>query len=139
MNREYLYKAKCTDTGEWIEGYYARITLTGAAYILPGELAVEPCKKGIVQFKCYKVQPETVCQYTGFNDIRGNKAFEHSIVFCEDTGVYGKVVFKNGKYRIKWKIRHDDLREGIHFWFTQRRIHVVGNIFDDLELLEEEG
>lgn len=136
MYREILYKAKRTDTGEWVEGYYARITLTGSAYILPGELAVEPCKKGITQFKCYEVQPETVCQHTGFNDIRGNKAFEHSLVFYEYAGAYGEVIFEGGQYKIKWQNGHDDLREDICFWFTQRRIHVVGNVFDDLEILE---
>lgn len=136
MNREYLYKGKRISNGEWIDGYYARITLTGSAYILTGEIAIEPCKKGIVQFKCCQVLPETVCQYTGFNDIRGNKAFEHSIVFYEDAGVYGEVVFEDGQYKIKWQSGHDDLREDICFWFTQRRVHIVGNIFDDLEILE---
>ncbi|MCI9682772.1 MAG: hypothetical protein HFI26_15505 [Lachnospiraceae bacterium] len=139
MNREILYRAKRTGTGEWIEGYYSEIKLTGTPYILTGEIAIEPCKKGIVQFECYEVWPETVCQYTGFNDIRGNKVFEHSIVFYEYSGVYGEVVFRDGKYEIKWQSGHDDLRVDVCFWFTQRRIHIVGNIFDDLELLEKEG
>ena len=131
-----LYRAKRTDTGEWIEGHYSEIKLTSTPYILTGEIAIEPCKKGIVQFECYEVWPETVCQYTGFNDIRGNKVFEHSIVFYEDGGVYGEVVFEDGQYKIKWQSSHDDLREDICFWFTQRKVYVVGNVFDDLELLE---
>ncbi len=136
MSGEILHRAKCTDNGEWIEGYYTRITLTGSTYILTGDVEVEPCKKGIVQFKCYEVQPETVCQYTGFNDIQGNKACEHSLVFYKDAGVYGEVVFEDGRYKIKWQRGHDDLREDICFWFTQRRVYVVGNAFDDLEILE---
>lgn len=87
----------------------------------------------------YLVDPKMVCRYTGFNNIRGNKAFEHSIVFYEDTGVYGEIVFEDGQYKIKWQSGRDDLREDMCFWFTQRRIHIVGNIFDDLELLEKKG
>ncbi len=139
MSREILYRAKHMDTSEWIEGYYVKLLLTGSTFILPGDVLVEPCKKGVLLFKKYQVDPETVCQYTGFNDIRANKAFEHSIVFYEDAGVYGKIVFEDGQYKIKWQSGHDDLREDMCFWFTKRRVHVVGNIFDDLELLEEEG
>ena len=80
MSREILYRAKHMDTSEWIEGYYVKLLLTGSTFILPGDV--------LVLFKKYQVDPETVCQYTGFNDIRANKAFEHSIVFYEDAGVY---------------------------------------------------
>ena len=80
----------------------------------------------------YLVDPKTVCRYTGFNNIRENKAFGHSIVFCEDARAYGEMVFADGQYKIKWQSGHDDLREDMCFWLTQRRVHV----FDDLELME---
>lgn len=34
MNREILYIAKRTGTGEWIEGYYSEIKLTSIPFII---------------------------------------------------------------------------------------------------------
>lgn len=48
------------DTGEWVEGYYVKLKLTGTAYILPGDAEVEPCKKGVLLFKKYEVDPESL-------------------------------------------------------------------------------
>ncbi len=60
MSREILHRAKRTDTGEWIEGYYVKLKLTGTSYILPGDAEVEPCKKGVLLFKKYEVDPESL-------------------------------------------------------------------------------
>ncbi len=82
------------------------------------------------------VDPETVCEYTGYRDLRKKHVFEHDIVFCEETGCHGHVVFKDGKFMIKWEKAADYLISDIHFWFSERRMYVVGNIFDNPELLE---
>lgn len=58
MNREILFKAKRKDNGKWVEGYYYK-TLEHV-YILQGETAN--------LLRMYKVDPETLCQYTGLND-----------------------------------------------------------------------
>lgn len=84
MSKEILHRAKRTDTGEWVEGYYVKLKLTGTAYILPGDAEVEPCKKGILQFVCYQVDPETVCRYTGMDDVKKRKIFEGDIVNCKE-------------------------------------------------------
>lgn len=142
MNREILYHAKRTNTDEWIEGYYVRITLTGSAYILPGELAVEPCKKGIVQFKCCEVQPETVCQYTGLTDKNGRKIFEGDIVRAaykpkdEDLTV-DDFIIKWDKYYCKY-VGHYARKENVYnplLFGSQTSFEVIGSIFDNPELL----
>lgn len=61
MNREILFKAKRTDNGEWVEGYYVKY---------------QPCAsrpeyvRGIVPtyasaLYMIKIDPDTLCQYTG--------------------------------------------------------------------------
>ena len=61
MNREILFKAKRTDNGEWVEGYYVKY---------------QPCASrpeyvhGIVPtyasaLYMIKIDPDTLCQYTG--------------------------------------------------------------------------
>lgn len=84
------------------------------------------------------IDPETVCQYTGYTDLRKKKAFEHDIVFCEERLCYGHIVFREGQFMIKWQESGTELRCDIHFWFTERRIYIVGNIFDNPELMEEQ-
>ena len=133
MNREYLYKGKRTSNGDWVEGYYASITLTGSAYILTGEIEVEPCKKGIVQFKCYEVQPETVCQYTGLEDKNGRKIFDGDILSFSAYGenFKGDARFIKGNFTIwcgKCAPFLDDALE-------KHSATVIGNIFDNPELL----
>lgn len=60
MSKEILHRAKRTDTGEWVEGYYVKLKLTGTTYILTGDAEVEPCKKGVLLFKKYEVDPESL-------------------------------------------------------------------------------
>lgn len=134
MNREILYRAKRTSTGEWIEGYYSEIKLTGTPYILNGEIAIEPCKKGIVQFECYEVWPDTVCQYTGLTDKNGRKIFEGDIVRYANIGALGKVVWYEGDY-IGYAI--DDIEDSFQQYDKElfEKTEVIGNIFDNPELL----
>lgn len=145
--REILFRAKDKNDGNWYEGYYLQLHDTTYC-CMPSDNVDEENEHHYIVFEQMTdwglpnkhlradVDPETVCQYTGFNDIRGNKVFEHSIVFYEDSGVYGEVVFRDGKYEIKWQSGHDDLRVDVCFWFTQRKVYVVGNVFDDLGVLE---
>lgn len=134
MNREILYRAKRTNTGEWIEGYYSEIKLTSTPYILTGEIAIEPCKKGIVQFECYEVWPDTVCQYTGLKDKNGRKIFEGDIVRYANIGALGKVVWYEGDY-IGYAI--DDIEDSFQQYDKElfEKTEVIGNIFDNPELL----
>ncbi len=127
MSREILFRAKHLNASlkneyigtPWVEGY-----LCDENHIYSTKTEGE-----------FLIDPETVCQYTNYADIREHKAFEHDIVFYEDGGCYGNIVFRNGKFLVEWKSR-PDLRNDIHFWFTKRRVYVVGNIFDNPELLE---
>lgn len=79
--------------------------------------------------------PESVGQYTGLNDKNGKKIFEGDIVkgYINCEKFIGYVVFRNGSFFVEEK---GFGCYGIAFGNTTNW-EVIGNIFDDPELLKE--
>lgn len=91
--REILFKAKRTDTGDWVEGFLCK----HPSAIQIGETSpwwihvppMDPDDKGGM----FNVDPETVCQYTGLTDKNEIKAFENDKI-CDP--------YENRIFTIKW-------------------------------------
>lgn len=127
--REILFRAKRLNNGEWVYGSY--VNQYGAHEIyLPDGVASEH------GFSRCHVIPEAVCQYTGLTDKNGRKIFEGDIVnFYNGDGEYspyevrwrnsGFSVLMNGKPNL-----FDELDD-----FFSERCEVIGNIYDNPELL----
>ena len=153
--REILFRAKRIENGEWVEGQYA--------YILnPLTESGEPIKHLICNGTNIfndEIEPETLCQYTGLKDMNGNLIWENDIVSCEHekypddnpSEVYPllpesikytrnyAVEFINTGSSYGYRLRN----KSIHFMLTgnviqNHKIEVVGNIFDNPELLKGE-
>ena len=84
-----------------------------------------------------EVEPSTICQCTGLKDKNGNLIWENDIVNTR----CGKaiVVWDKAEWRIKW-IKDTIWRKDLHFWTNEDdwKCEVIGNIFDNKELLESE-
>ena len=143
MNREVLYRAKIIKTGEWIEGSLLQTTAVSL-------------KSFIVPSACYTfdkwdwaewlhVDTDTICQWTGLLDRNGNKIWENDILKTW-SDEYAQVKF--GLYSTVFA--SDDCNQGFYVEFPEDAIYrhelgywckesyVIGNIFDNKELLQEE-
>lgn len=134
--REILFKAKLLDNGKWVEGYYLK-------YVKPldGEIEHRILASDSYGVMWYAVHGDTICQYTGLTDKNGKCVFEWDIVKH-----YNKIsIGEPDKYiiaAIRWeecKARFiQDTEDGIYAVYDSSVFEVIGNIFDNPELLENE-
>lgn len=122
--REILFRGKDVVNGEWHYGYYVRrfddcIIHSG---LLPNDYVI--------------VKPKTIGQYTGLTDKNGVKIFEGDIVMKR---TYHKkkpceVVFGVGCFHCGWGGGSSTADHP--YLLNDKQIEVIGNIFDNPELLE---
>ena len=137
MMREILFKAKRKDNGEWVEGYYLNVAKINH-FICTGKIKLNGAVKGILAPEMYAIDPDTLCQFTGFTDKNGKKIWENDIVdtFEESSKEFLRnvVKFEDGCFKVFKKhylSMHMDSYE-------KTDLKVVGNIFDNPDLLEME-
>ena len=138
MEDRYLFKAKRVDDGEWIVGYIARYghTRKEKYYIIPNYAS---------DLYCFLIDKNTICQCTGLKDKNSRLIWENDVVEIgehEDTvnGLYKVIYCENAHcYALKRSV-------DFHYnFFTFSDLNgfetsskVIGNIFDNPELLESE-
>ena len=152
MSDRHLYKAKRTDNGEWVAGCFLIDYITGQYFIHACGNSVNESDKigeeGCLRFVAFEVDPATLCQCTGIKDRNGRLIWENDkvrrkIFGCEVSGIVKwtdigftgfrlEVSNKNGSksfYAIGQGTYDDDMSERCDD-------EVIGNVFDNLELLE---
>lgn len=126
--REYLFRGKMIANGKWSEGNLL-VTKQGCC--------ITPDATVLGSYGA--VDPETVGQYTGMVDKHGTKIFEEDILAFEDTDGeltnYEILWFKN-----KWVVRESNYNavDDLDLFFCECST-VIGNIYDNLELLGDEN
>ena len=130
MNDRYLYRAKRMDNGEWTYGYLYGIW--ERKYILWGMTNDVP--------NMTEVAPSTICKCTGLSDKNGKLIWENDICIITD----GTLDEEDGYFRLDWEIDRAMFEfEGTGICANFDNVsgydcEVVGNIFDNPELLEVE-
>lgn len=122
--REIEFRGKRLDNGEWAEGFlycFYNFTRT-VAQILTDRTNGIP--------DAVEVDPETVGQYIGLKDRRGQKVFEGDIIDLFDNTFY--VGFEEGEYILKSPESDDFL--SILLLQTEK-FYVEGNVYDNPELI----
>lgn len=127
--REIIFKAKRIDNGEWVEGSLLNLDSdSGYCYIIPTyETASTLPIKSLILDRMKLVDPETICQFTGLTDKNGKKIWENDISrFTQDETKIDVIKYKAPIFTyfgsMRWSLYKDE---------------VIGNIFDNPELLQE--
>ena len=145
--REILFRAKRTDNGEWVEGYYA---MMGKGNLIRHYIVQNCALTGLFEdpednmyFNDVEIDPETISQYTGKSDEDGKKIFEGDIVgfidlYSTESGYsesscLGEVVWSEEECCF-----HVTNRLSAESWEVLDECKVVGNVFDNPELIEEQ-
>ena len=139
--REILFRGKSIH-GEWFYGYLnqhrgdirydcdCEPIAGGCYYINDWQAKIDTGMYG----QDYKVDPDTVGQFTGLTDRNGTKIFEGDIVQHEDVVSY--IVWNPDNLRFEFAYK-GNFRESIRAKLaTVWGIEIIGNIYDNPELLE---
>lgn len=153
MEREILYRGKRVDNGEWIYGGWAQRHNDNTEYIVTSTVGAS-CKSEINNIIAtgFRVELDTIGQYTGLTDKNGKKIFKGDILDLSALMITDFGVVKYGEYK------DSDMRDDIpcghvgfyvdieeqHYNYVRRdilffvsRCKVVGNVYDNPELLED--
>lgn len=130
MEREILFRAKhihAMDSNEYLNGRWMHGYLSDKNYINDKSLEGE-----------FLIDEDTICQYTGLTDKNGKKIFEGDILRHADETIL-KTVWNDRKYGfaaqcVKGSVLLKDCKWGL--WeFESDEVEVIGNVFDNPELL----
>lgn len=135
MENRYLFRAKRIDTGEWVEGYLSYPFCTEK-----GNESYYFYAKDSLDFFCRcVVDASTICQCTGRNDKNGKLIYENDIMvayYDEENPEHGTYVMVAWR-EYGWVTVENNSDDPCPLdYFTQKHFYVVGNIFDNPELLE---
>lgn len=159
MEDRYLYKAKRKDNGEWVQGNLVQSCDAADGW----EAIIIPVKNsnmftkhighgyGNLGFEnWYRVDPSTICQCTGLKDKKDKLIWENDIIKTFEVGeewCLSKIIFADTSLGCGWKTTdikslskyNNNLFKEVSFGsFDSKSVEVVGNIFGNPELLENE-
>lgn len=150
--REILFKAKRVDNGEWVEGYYYKMSETTYClkedyerklvpehhYILQERMADWGLPNQMVQIE---IDPETLCQFTGMTDKNGVRIWKNDIV---EAWSQGSRAIGTVKQRVDGLWIMSPAWQNHEFWELkpnsngETTVEILVNAFDNPELLQEE-
>lgn len=138
MEDRYLFKAKRLDNGEWVQGVPFEIERKQVILIKDNEnlLRVHYLEENMWTAEIYaiEVDPSTICQCTGLKDENDKLIWENDIVKINNSKVNVLITFRD--FEIICTIPNEKYYK--HRLEYDTEYEVIGNIFDNKELLESE-
>ena len=172
--REILFRGKNIGNGEWVEGSLVTRRYNDTGEVFEAFIVVDAYPQtGVMNFGttpvlispsdglCYRVDKDTICQYTGLTDKNGQKIWENDILRGNnDDRDLVKVVFGEFGVIDASSLEAVDNVIGLHYevlptdhlsrtepfclsmpltstYVNRGKYEVIGNVFDNAELLKE--
>ena len=124
--REILFRGKSVTDGRWVFGNLSNYGDYRAITTTRGFSIIDSCE----------VIPETVGQYTGLTDLHGTRIFEGDVV--KSIAAWYVVEFENGGYGLRLFGKGKLIPIMGHGNFNENEVEVIGSVYDNQELLEED-
>lgn len=136
---EILFKGKRKDTNEWIEGYFLQLYRSERVFIVPKQFV----QRGILRMSGetppkiipIEVIPETVSPFTGLTDKYKKKIFKGDLI-AKGFEIYE---VRWNPEQVRWGIYSNNFEVAGFTKFSESYFEVIGNIYDNPELLEVEN
>lgn len=144
MNDRYLFKAKRLDNGEWIIGSLIQNPFfKGVRSWISSEQEDKTRLKSISRtqalWNSIEVDSTTICQCTGLKDKNGKLIWENDIANCLTEECCGYICWNESEAGFYFNVLLEDgTYEEEHIYDYVDCMDVIGNIFDNPELLESE-
>ena len=148
MEDRYLFKAKRVDDGEWVEGQYVKgLDMYGKEVHLIFEPITIFYSSGETD-GWSEIDQTTICQCTGLKDKNGNLIWENDVVkatvrqnsLCQSSSYsdFYQISYQEKYCYFYLKKKNNNLLFDGNWSYYLKSIEVIGNIFDNPELLESE-
>lgn len=134
MNREIKFRGKSKKTRKWLYGYLGEAKFSILDYVYTDKVIFDNVLSFNTDNSAYvvkdlSVEEDTIGQFTGLYDKNEKEIYEGDIA-CNDT-YKGVVVYKNGAFALDLGKNY-----GCVYLFCLDSLMVIGNIYDNKELLE---
>lgn len=131
--REIKFRAKRIDLNDWMYGYLREIFGRNKRTFF-----ISPARKfesdGYTDIEEDYVQDETICQFTGLHDKNGKEIYDFDILKDDYGRIYNVEYYEcNAAFMM---VCHN-VSDYIGYYDIEKCFEVIGNKFDNPELLEE--
>ena len=136
MEDRYLFKAKRIDNGEWVQG----ALFNGESHCIIGqEIKFSPYTEHECKIVGYEVDRDTICQCTGLKDKNGKLIWENDVVrvTINSGSTICRCAFADTVAQFQLWQKHTIKRTSTVLNLGNYECEVIGNIFDNPELLEK--
>nr|DAP13485.1 MAG TPA: YopX protein [Caudoviricetes sp.] len=132
MEDRYLFKAKFDDSDRWVKGQLVEVNDT---YLIIPNHASKILSGWFSTSNIIEVKKDTICQCTGLKDKNGKLIWENDVVKINNSKVNTLITFRD--FEIICTIPNEKYYK--HRLEYDTEYEVIGNKFDNPELLESEG